>query len=151
MKEAGDMMNKMKEMGGTENFKEMFQSMTKSMGLGKNVKFDQGKLDRMMKREDNKKKMMERADIRREKAKQEKIAELEQMKQRRREQIALQQQYSLTETDNPNHLVFKLEGEDGQERSYTHPDLVKMMEEDDQKKQNATENKKKKKKKKKKT
>ena len=42
MKEAGDVtMNKMKEKGGTENFKEMFQSMTKSMGLGKNVKLDQ--------------------------------------------------------------------------------------------------------------
>jgi hypothetical protein len=151
MKEAGDMMNKMKDMGGTENFKEMFQSMTKSMGLGKNVKFDQSKLDRMMKREDNKKKMMDKADIRREKVKQEKIAELEQMKQRRREQIALQQKYSLTETDNPNHLVFKIDGEDGQERSFTHPDLVKMMEEDEQNKQNVGDNKKKKKKKKKKT
>jgi hypothetical protein len=150
MKEAGDMMNKMKEMGGTENFKEMFQNMSKSMGLGKNVKFDQNKLDRMMKKEDTKKKMMDKADIRREKIKQDNAAELEQMKQRRREQIALQQKYSLTETDNPNHLVFKLDGETGQERSFTHPDLVKMIEEDEQNKQNSMENKKKKKKKKKK-
>ena len=150
MKEAGDMMSKMKEMGGTENFKEMFQSMTKSMGLGKNVKLDQGKLDRMMKKEDNKKKMMDRADIRRETLKQEKQKEVEQMKQRIKDQIALQKQYSLTETDNPNHLVFKLDGEDKQERSFTHPDLIKMMDDDDINKEKNVENKKKKKKKKKK-
>jgi len=149
MKEAGDMMNTMKEMGGTENFKEMFQNMTKSMGLGKNVKFDQGKLDRMMKREESKKKILQRAEQRKSKALQDKKDEFEKMKQRRREQIELQKQYSLQAKDDPNHLVFKLDGEDSQEKTYIHADLVKMMEDDENEKKSKQDGKKKKNKKKK--
>lgn len=132
MREAGDMMNKMKEMGGSENFKEMFQNMAKSMGgMGKNMKFNQGAFDRMVKREDNKSKILDRAAQRRKQIQKEKQAEFEKMMQHKREQLALQQQYSLTQTADPNRLVFKINGEEEQEKSFIHPELEKMLEEED--------------------
>lgn len=56
MKEAGDMLQKMKEMGGnSKQMHEMFQNMAKNMGgMGKNMKMDTGKLDRMMKSQETK-------------------------------------------------------------------------------------------------
>lgn len=132
MKEAGDMMNKMKEMGGSENFKEMFQNMAKSMGgLGKNMKFNKGAFDRMVKKEENKSKVIDRAAQRRQQLQKEKQAEFEKMMQRKREQLALQQQYSLTQTADPNRLVFKINGEEEQEKSFIHPELEKMLDEED--------------------
>ena len=150
MREAGDMMSKMKEMGGSENFKEMFQNMAKSMGgMGKNMKFDQGALDRMLRKEENKTKVLDRAAQRREKLKKEKQDEFERVMQRKREQLALQQQYSVTATADPNHLVFKLNGEEAQEKSFIHPDLAKMLDEEDKAKATSSGEKKKKKKNKK--
>jgi len=146
MREAGDMMSKMKEMGGSENFKEMFQNMAKSMGgMGKNMKFDQGALDRMLRKEENKTKVLDRAAQRREKLKKEKQDEFERVMQRKREQLALQQQYSVTATADPNHLVFKLNGEEAQEKSFIHPDLAKMLDEEDKAKATSSGEKKKKK------
>jgi hypothetical protein len=149
MREAGDMMGKMKEMGGMDNMKEMFQTMAKGMGLGKNAKFDKNKMNQMMKREDNRNKMKERANQRKEQVQQEKTDEFNKTMQRRREQIALQQKY-LSTTDNPNHMVFKLDGEEDQDKSFVHPDLEKMMDDEDAAKAAATTETKKKKKKKKK-
>jgi len=149
MREAGDMMGKMKEMGGMDNMKEMFQTMAKGMGLGKNAKFDKNKMNQMMKREDNRNKMKERANQRKEQVQKEKTDDFNKTMQRRREQIALQQKY-LSSTDNPNHMVFKLDGEEDQDKSFVHPDLEKMMDDEDAAKAATTETKKKKKKKKKK-
>ena len=149
MKEAGDMMSQMKQMGGMDNMKEMFETMSKSMGLGKGAKFDKNKMNQMLQREENKNKMKERADQRREKTKKEKAAEFHKAMERRREQIALQQQY-LSATDDPNHLVFKLDGEENQDKSFIHPDIEKMLEEEDAAKIVKEESKKNKKKKKKK-
>jgi len=149
MKEAGDMMSQMKEMGGMDNMKEMFQTMAKGMGLGKNAKFDKNKMNQMMKREENKNKMKERAEQRRENAKKEKAADFHKAMQQRKEQIALQQQY-LTATDDPHHMVFKLDGEENQGKSFIHPDIEKMIEEEDAEKAAINELKQKKKKKKKK-
>jgi hypothetical protein len=150
MREAGDMMSKMKEMGGSENFKEMFQNMAKSMGgMGKNMKFDQGALDRMLRKEENKTKVLDRAAQRREKLKKEKQDEFEKAMQRKREQLALQQKYSVTSTGDPNHLVFKLNDEEAQEKSFIHPDLAKMLDEEDKAKAASSGEKKNKKKKKK--
>jgi len=152
MKEAGDMMSKMKDMGGMDNMKEMFENMSKSMGMGKGVKFDKNKMNQMLKREDNRSKMKERAVQRKEKAQKEKEDIFKKAMQRRREQIALQKQY-LSTTDDPNHMVFKLDGEEDQEKSFIHPDIEKMLAEEDAEKAAATESKqnKNKKKKKKKT
>ena len=57
MKEAGDMLKKMKEMGGnSKQMNEMFQNMAKSMGgsMGKNMKVDTNRIDRMLKAESTK-------------------------------------------------------------------------------------------------
>jgi len=149
MKEAGDMMSQMKQMGGMDNMKEMFETMSKSMGLGKGAKFDKNKMNQMLQREENKNKMKERADQRREKTKKEKAAEFHKAMERRREQIALQQQY-LSATDDPNHLVFKLDGEENQDKSFIHPDIEKLIEEEEAEKAAKEESKQNKKKKKKK-
>ena len=154
MAEAGDMMSKMKNMGGSggTDFQEMFKNMAKSMGgMGKNMKFDKNKLDRMTKREEQKQKMLQRAAIRREKELLAKKAEFENAKQRIREQNEMKMKYSVTETNDPNHLVYKVEGEESQPKSFIHPDIEKLLEEEDREKEqraaDALKNKKKKKKK----
>ena len=52
MKEAGDFMKQFKDMGGagSDQFKEMFQNMTKGMGLGKNVRMNTTALTQMEKK-----------------------------------------------------------------------------------------------------
>lgn len=154
MAEAGDMMSKMKNMGGSggTDFQEMFKNMAKSMGgMGKNMKFDKNKLDRMTKREEQKQKMLQRAAIRREKELLAKKVEFENAKQRIREQNEMKMKYSVTETNDPNHLVYKVEGEESQPKSFIHPDIEKLLEEEDREKEqraaDALKNKKKKKKK----
>ena len=59
MKEAGEMLQKMKDMGGdSKQMHEMFQNMAKTMGgNGKNMKMDTGKLDRMMKSQSTRERM----------------------------------------------------------------------------------------------
>jgi len=149
MKEAGDMMSQMKQMGGMDNMKEMFETMSKSMGLGKSAKFDKNKMNQMLTREENKNKIKERAEQRKEKAQKEKADEFQKAMQRRRDQVALQRKY-LSATDDPNHMVFKLDGEENQDKSFVHPDIEKMLEEEDAEKVVKDESKKNKKKKKKK-
>ena len=149
MKEAGDMMSQMKQMGGMDNMKEMFETMSKSMGLGKSAKFDKNKMNQMLKREENRNKMKDRAEQRKEKAQKEKADEFQKAMQRRREQVALQQKY-LSATDDPNHMVFKIDGEENQDKSFIHPDIEKMLEEEDAEKLAKEESKKNNKKKKKK-
>ena len=149
MKEAGDMMSQMKQMGGMDNMKEMFETMSKSMGLGKGAKFDKNKMNQMLKREENKNKMKQRADQRKEKIQKEKADEFKKAMDRRREQVAIQKQY-LSTTDDPNHLVFKLDGEENQDKSFIHPDIEKLIEEEEAEKAAKEESKQNKKKKKKK-
>ena len=149
MKEAGDMMSQMKQMGGMDNMKEMFETMSKSMGLGKSAKFDKNKMNQLLKREENRNKMKGRAEQRKEKMQKEKADEFQKAMQRRREQVALQQKY-LSATDDPNHMVFKIDGEENQDKSFIHPDIEKMLEEEDAEKLAKEESKKNNKKKKKK-
>jgi hypothetical protein len=129
MKEAGDLMSKMKEMGGQDQFAEMFKKMAGSMGgLGKNMKLDTNALDRMTKQASMRDKMKSKL----EQKKQMQAAELEQRKQEIRERLETQQKlaasYSLTQKSEPNNLVFRLDGEERQEKSlansFIHPDLL---------------------------
>jgi hypothetical protein len=133
MKEAGDLMSKMKEMGGQDQFAEMFKKMAGSMGgLGKNMKLDTNALDRMTKQASMRDKMKSKL----EQKKQMQAAELEQRKQEIRERLETQQKlaasYSLTQKSEPNNLVFRLDGEETQEKSlansFIHPDLLKETE-----------------------
>jgi hypothetical protein len=60
MKEAGDMLKKLKEMGGnSKEMNEMFKNMAKSMGqpVGKNTKVDVNAMNRLMKSNDIKERL----------------------------------------------------------------------------------------------
>jgi hypothetical protein len=91
MKEATEMLRKMKEMGGdSKQMTEMFQNMAKSMGMGgKNVKVDTNAMNRMVKQQSIKDRLR---------------AKLEQKKQ---------QDFELKQlAENVNNLVYRpLDGE----------------------------------------
>jgi len=91
MREATEMLRKMKEMGGdSKQMTEMFQNMAKSMGMGgKNVKVDTNAMNRMVKQQSIKDRLR---------------AKLEQKKQNDFELKAA--------VDNQDHLVYRpLDGE----------------------------------------
>lgn len=96
MREAGDILKKMKEMGGEgDKFQEMFKNLAKTMG-GKGAKVDMGALERMTKQH--------------------------QMKERMRNKINKKQSepatnFVLEKTNNPNDYVFKFPEEGEQPRS----------------------------------
>ena len=147
MKEAGDLLGKMKESTGGAEMSEMFAKMAKSMGgMGKNMRMDTNAIDRMVKSSKLKEDMFKRQDNKKakmlEKAKQEAIL----LQQRIDAQEKLIAKYSLEQKDG-NNMVFKFDGETQQERSFIHPDLLKELEADDTSKSNKPKPTKKKKKK----
>ena len=105
MKEATEWMSKMKDMGGSDQFNEMFKNLTKNMGgLGKNMKIDQNAINRMTKTQAMKERMRNKLEMRRQQA----IA-----------QAALNQTNSVIEqTNTPNNYVFRMENEGVQEKTY---------------------------------
>jgi len=143
MKEASEMMGKMKDLGGGQDFNQMFKEMAKNMGgLGKNVRLDTNAMNRMTKMEESKDRLRKTAELK----KQQRAAEIQKQLDIKRAQIAAQAKFSLNPTEAPNNFVFKLDGEDAQEKSFIHPDLLKEFEE--KKPANGNGDKKKKKKKK---
>jgi len=111
MKEASEMMSKMKEMGGGENMKEMFEKFAKGMGgMGKNMRMDVNAMNRMTTAENTRNRL--RTKLQQKKDKQN--AELEKMKQMAA--MRNMSNYSL-ETVSPDNLVFRLDGEEGQEKT----------------------------------
>ena len=134
MKEASEMMNKMKEMGGTDNFSEMLKNMAKNMGsMGKNMKVDTNALDRMTKMMSTKERLRAKAEQKKQQREMDQAQEIAQMKKRLEEQEKLLAKYSL-ESNGANNLVFKLDGEEAQEKSFIHPDLLKEIAEEEAKK-----------------
>ena len=145
IKEAGELFGKMKDMGGADQFKELFKNLTKSMGgmagmagMGKNTKLDTNALSRMTKQQSTRERMLKK---------------LEQRKQEQALQNQMRSQntppvnYSLEQTENPNNLVFRLPEQGNQEKTYIHPDiLAEIMNEDEKQGQTSQTNKKKKKK-----
>jgi len=122
MKEASEMIGKMKGMGGADQFKEMFEKMAKNMGgLGKNMRLDTNAISRMTKQEAMKERLRKKIDAKR-----------QQMMQN--EMRAPPVNYSLQQTSDPNNLVFKLGEETAQEKSYIHPDLLSLIEEEEKEK-----------------
>lgn len=91
MREAGDMLKKMKEMGGnSKEMKEMFQNMASAMGGGggKNTRVDTNAIDRMMKMQSTKERLRAKLDKKKEAA-----------------------NFVLETTNDPNRFVYKqLEG-----------------------------------------
>jgi Skp family chaperone for outer membrane proteins len=124
MKEASEMMNKMKEMGGGQDLNEMMKEMAKNMGgLGKNMRFDTNAMNRMTKMQESKDRLRKTAELR----KQQREEEIKKQLDQKRAQLAAQAKFSLNATDAPNNFVFKLDGEEAQEKSFIHPDLLKEM------------------------
>jgi hypothetical protein len=98
MKEASEIMGKMKEMGGGKEFQNMMKNMAKSMPgmagmMGKNSKFDVNALSRMSKTELAKERMRNK----------------------------LEANKCKLEEKAPNNLVFKIDGEEGQSKSSVPP------------------------------
>jgi hypothetical protein len=60
MKEATELMGKMKEMGGGGQFNDLMKNLTKGMGLGKGAKFNKGAFDAMQKEYENKERLKEK-------------------------------------------------------------------------------------------
>lgn len=117
VKEASGLLGKMKEMGGSSDFNTLFKNLTKNMGgLGKNARIDKNALKRMTEREDKINKMKERG----ERKKEDKIKELEKIKQEQEKQLKLQQEF-----------IEKYKSENGEtisEDGYIHPEILKEIE-----------------------
>ena len=148
MKEAGDLLGKMKESTGGAEMSEMFAKMAKSMGgMGKNMRMDTNAIDRMVKTSKLKENMLKRQDIKKaqmlEKEKQDAIN----FQKRTEAQEKLIAKYSLEQKDG-NNMVFKFDGETPQERSYLHPQLLKDLGIDDEEPKSKSKTTKQKKKKK---
>lgn len=125
MKEAGDMIKKMKDMGGnSKEMKQMFQNMAQTMGggdmgnlanmFGKNARIDTNALDRMTKMQTTKDRIR---------------AKLAKKKQESEEQRK-QQEYTLSQSADPNQLVYRHIDGETQERSAIRPITNKMTEAD---------------------
>ena len=104
MKEAGDLMGKMKDMGGGKEFQDMMRNMTKGMagmsGMGgKNTRFDKGAMDRMMKSESMK----------------------ERMRNKLQEKSINKSVILESSPTNPQNMVFKIDGDEGQQKSSARP------------------------------
>ncbi len=115
MREAGDLIGKMKDMGGMEQFNEMFNTLKKQMGgMGKNAKIDTNALDRMSKKQIIKQRILNR---------------LEQKKITTAAAAALLSQksipptnplitnYSIVSTENPDNYIFRTTDGNAQEKS----------------------------------
>jgi hypothetical protein len=113
MKEAGDLIGKMKDMGGQDQFTEMFKNLAKNMGMGKNMKLDTNALDRMTKQQSIRERMRSKLDMK----KQKQAEELEKIKERTRQQMENATKFSL-ESNSENSFVFRLDGEEAQQKSY---------------------------------
>jgi len=140
MKEASEWMSKMKDMGGSDQFNEIFKNITKNMGgmgglgglasmagmeglgglgnLGKNMRFDTNAYERMTKQESMKQRMRNKLAKRKEQQAlmQSKINELK-------------NNSSIVQSSEPNQFVYRISGEEGvQEKSYIKRDTEKTVE-----------------------
>jgi hypothetical protein len=147
MKEAGDLLGKMKESAGGADMTEMFTKMAKSMGgLGKNMKIDKNAIDRMVKSSQVKENITKNQENKKEKELEKMKLMAEDQRKRAEEQEKLIAKYSLEQKEG-NNMVFKFDGETPQERSYIHPAILKELGiEDEEPETKATKPKKKKKK-----
>jgi hypothetical protein len=66
MREATDIMGKMKEMGGGDQFNDLMKNLTKGMGLGKGTKFNKGAFSAMQKEFEAKERIREKIKKRKE-------------------------------------------------------------------------------------
>jgi cell fate (sporulation/competence/biofilm development) regulator YmcA (YheA/YmcA/DUF963 family) len=129
MSEAGELMRKMKEMGGAENFASMFKDMAKNMGVNipKGAKIDTNALKQMEKKMSANEKMKARIQAKKQKQAEavilQNIQREKALEERRR---ALASTFTMTAQEgNPENLVFELKGAEKQEKSSIRKEQVK--------------------------
>ena len=129
MSEAGELMKKMKEMGGAENFASMFKNMAKGMGVNipKGAKIDTNALKTMEKKMSANEKMKSRIMAKKQKkAEEEALTQLLMQKQLEDRRKALAESFTLSSSsENPDNLVFALKGEEKQQKSGLRPPINK--------------------------
>jgi hypothetical protein len=108
MKEAGDLLSKMKGMGNGKDFQDMMKGMMKNMSpmmgamMGKGAKMDMNKVNKEVAKNTHKERMLNKL-------------------QQRRAQTEAQSNFVLEQTNNPNQFVFK--GTEAQEKSAAKPPI----------------------------
>jgi len=107
MKEASDLMSKMKDMGGTDQFNELFKNLTKGMGLGKNARVDTNALDRMTKKQTMRERLLKKLEAKKQ----------QDLKNEMKASNNTPANYSLQSTQDPNSFVFSLPDQSSQEKS----------------------------------
>ena len=123
LKEASELMSKMKDMGGTAQFNDIFKNLTKGMGLGKNAKMDTNALNRMSSQQATRERLLKKMEAKRA-LKEEEL----------RKMMTSSNAFTIDSTA-PNNYVFKIPGQEDQPKSmkpaasstsedYIHPDLL---------------------------
>lgn len=130
MKEASEIFNKMKGEGRENEFQDMFKNFAKGMGgMGKNMRLDTNAMTRMQESMQTKERMQRKIEDKKMKKMEEQIKAQQQLLKQKEEQMQNLIKYSLNAKDaSPNNFVFKLDGEESQERTFIHPDILKEME-----------------------
>tara|TARA_Y100000992_G_scaffold92937_1_gene59808 strand:+ start:1276 stop:2427 length:1152 start_codon:yes stop_codon:yes gene_type:complete len=100
MKEASEIMGKMKDMGGGDQFNDLMKNLTKGMGLGKGAKFNKGAFNAMQKEFET--------------------------KERLREKIKQRKKATLVKT-NENKSVFKIDDEEQQKTEVKRQELINSL------------------------
>jgi hypothetical protein len=150
MKEASELFGSMKEMGDNKQFMEMFKNLSKMGGMpgmppgmnSKNAKVDVNAMNRMSKQQATRERLRKKVEEKREQ-----LARETALKNTLKPSATPSVPFSLNPSHTPNTKVFRLEGEESQEKSYIHPDILKEMENMENSKPGAVEDKKKPKKK----
>jgi len=127
MSEAGELMKKMKEMGGAENFASMFKNMAKGMGVNipKGAKIDTNALKAMEKKMTANDKMKARILAKKQKkAEEDALKQLLIQKQLEERRQALANSFTLSNTENPDNLVFSIKGQEKQQKSGLRPPSI---------------------------
>jgi hypothetical protein len=127
MSEAGELMKKMKEMGGAENFASMFKNMAKGMGVNipKGAKIDTNALKSMEKKMTANDKMKARILAKKQKkAEEEALKQLLMQKQLEERRKALANSFTLSNTETPDNLVFAIKGQEKQQKSGLRPPTI---------------------------
>jgi hypothetical protein len=123
MKEAGNMIGKMKEMSGGSgaDFQNMFKDMAKNMGMNipKNAKIDMNALNRMTEQSSMRDRL--KAKMAQKKAKEAEAAILAQKMAEQNAKSYVPYDFSIESKGAPNEFVFKMDGDVAQTSSARPP------------------------------
>jgi hypothetical protein len=129
MGEAGDLMRKMKEMGGGENFAEMFKNMAKGMGVNmpKGAKFNQNAMDQMEKKMTMRDKLKNRMEQKKAQKAATEMAEQAKIQKQYEDYARFMaanpdiakaaENFTLANTQDANRKVFSIQGGEAQEKT----------------------------------